>query len=76
MPWEPFDIGFLKHLRNVFKNKKKKLLDLEHLVEFFDSVERNPEIMRWLFSSLMQNAEHSISEAGNAMINEKGSNHG
>ena len=74
--WEPFDIGFLKHLRNVFKNKKKKLHDLEHLVEFFDSVERNPEIMRWLFSSLMLNADQSISEAGNAVINEMGSNHG
>ena len=24
VPWEPFDIGFLKHLRNVFKNKKKE----------------------------------------------------
>ena len=76
MPWEPFDNGFVKHLRNVFKDKKKRLLDLENLVEFFDSVERNPEIMRWLFSSLMLDAEQSISEAGNAVINEMGSNHG
>ena len=33
-------------------------------------------ILSWLLSALMQNAEKSISEAGYAVINEMGSNHG
>lgn len=76
VPWEQFDKGFVEHLRKVYKAEMKKILDIDELLAFFDSVERNPEIMRWLFSSLTLDSEQSVNGAGSSVIDEMGRNHG
>ena len=76
LPWKPFDQEFVEHLRNVYKGIKQKDLDLTELSAFFESVEHNPEIMRWLFGSLMLDPDQPVTDAGKNVIDDMGRNHG